>query len=77
MPRPTIASLTALLNERNTECEALRLKLSIAERNVTTPEPARPVPRTQAQILARILPEHFVKARELAMRTGHSVKVLV
>lgn len=75
MARPTIASLTALLNERNAECEALRLKLSIAERNVTTPEPVRPAPRTQGQILARILPDHFVKARELAMRTGRSVKV--
>lgn len=42
---------------------------------VRTPEPVRPALRTQAQVLARILPEHFVKARELAMRTGRSVKV--
>lgn len=69
MARPTIASLTAerdalnaQLIEQGKQLDALRLRLSIAERNNA------PAPRQ--------LPLHFQKAREHAMRTGTSVRVV-
>ena len=78
MTRPTIASLTAQIVERDAtilvqgkQLEEMRLKLSVAQRNDVPPL------RAQAQILTRILPPHFVAAREAAMRMGRSVKVSV
>ena len=96
MARPTIASLTALVAERDVtiieqgkQLDALRLRVSIAERNnapVTTPVvdklgrkwvrsmfEGRPCMRLIS--VARQVPLHFESARELAMRTGRSVKV--
>lgn len=96
MARPTIASLTALVAERDVtiieqgkQLDALRLRVSIAERNnapVTTPVvdklgrkwvrsmfEGRPCMRLIS--VQRELPMHFESARELAMRTGRSVKV--
>jgi hypothetical protein len=70
MARPTIASLTAQLAERDATIiaqgkalEALRLRLSIAERNNARPQ--------------RQLPLHFQRARELAMASGRSVRAEV
>ena len=96
MARPTIASLTALVAERDAtildqgkQLDALRLRVSIAERNnapVVTPVidkqgrkwvrslfEGRPCMRLIS--VARQVPLHFESARELAMRTGRSVKV--
>lgn len=70
MARPTIASLTAerdalnaQLIEQGKQLEALRLRLSIAERNNARPQ--------------RQLPLHFQRARELAMASGRSVRAEV
>lgn len=60
-----IATLDAALLEANRDRDALRLRVSIAERNsnrkVYTPQP-------------RVLPAHMAAARAMAIATGRVVK---
>ena len=62
-----IATLDAALLEANRDRDALRLRVSIAERNTPAPRAAY-VPRP------RELPAHMAAARAMAIATGRVVK---
>jgi len=63
----TRVALATALTERNAECEALRLKLSMLS---AQPAATKPVVAKE-----RVLPAHWQAAREHAMRTGKCVRV--
>lgn len=73
----TRLALATALVERNSECEALRAEVSVLRATKTVapnPAPTRCAPNTVAR---KPLPAHFAAAREAAMRSGRSVRVVV
>lgn len=81
--KTTKLELSQLLAARNSELEAARLRIAELEGDVaalkarvTTPRPARPTyvapPATDEQLKLRAA---MAAAKELAMRTGRSVRV--
>ena len=66
-----IADLEAQLIAAGHTALELRTQLSIAKASMPAPKPAR----TTYVPAPRVLPPHFIAAREAAMRMGVSVKV--
>jgi hypothetical protein len=78
----TKLELTQLLNTRNTELEAARLRISVLEGELALrPRPAKQETTQRLHSLAqqrsatRVLPANFAAAKYLAMTTGACVKV--
>lgn len=63
-----IASLDATILTQAHELDAMRLRISIAERNA-------PKPKVQYAPTPRSLPQHFAAARAMAIASGRCVKV--
>lgn len=73
-----LAKVTAAQLQREIDAEMVAARPSRAarlERSSTDFEHTQPAPRRIAHVApSRVLPEHFARARELAMRTGCVVR---